>query len=168
MPGGEGHSAILSELSAGLPLPHVIAARARHACGTLTMTGARLARTAKPAFSPYGQRSPGVRTTCGMYAGGTEITPRTRRYPPAKGDFGWRMIWSHVTTSGYAAADGVETAGCDEPPRHDTDTDPANTTTTSTLALDPTVRSYARESSVAEPVHGDTGRARHRVCAGSG
>src|SRR5438874_1707834 len=63
------------------------------------------------------------------------------------------MIWSHVTTSGYAAAGGVDTtARWDDPPRHDTDTAPPNTTTMSTLALDPTVRSYARELSVAEPV----------------
>ncbi len=47
MSGGEGHGEILSELTAGLPLPHVMAARVRHACGTLTMTGSRLARTRK-------------------------------------------------------------------------------------------------------------------------
>ena len=130
--GGEGHGEIRSELTAGLPLPHVIAARVRHARGTLTVTGDRLARTTRPAFSQYGHRPPEMRTTCGMYAGGTEITPSTCRYPSAKGDLGRRMTWSHVTTS-CTLGGGAETAAeCDEPPRQDADNAPTSATTTST------------------------------------
>jgi hypothetical protein len=130
--GGAGHGEIRSELTAGLALPHVIAARVRHACGTLTVTGDRPARTTKPAFSQYGHRPPVMRTTCGMYASGTEITPRTRRYPSANGDFGRRMTWSHVTTSCTFVGVAETAAECDEPPKHDSDNAPTSTMTTST------------------------------------
>jgi hypothetical protein len=156
--GGEGHGASRSELTTGLLLPHVIAARVRHAWGTLTVTDDRPARTTKPAFSQYGHCSPEMGTTCGMYARGTEITPRTRRYPSAKGDFGCRMIWSHVTTSGGTPV-GVEiAAGCDEPPRHDADTAPASTTTTSMLTLNRTLEILRLSGS--DGGHGDVRRVR--------
>ena len=68
-----------SELTAGPPFPHLIATRRRQACGTLTFTSTPFARTAKPAFSQYGQDWPEVLTTCAVYAGGTEMAPSTRR-----------------------------------------------------------------------------------------
>jgi hypothetical protein len=141
--GGERHAEIRSELTAGLPLPHVMAARVRHARGTLTVTADGPARTTRPAFSQYGHRPPGVRTTCGMYAGGTEITPRTRRYPSAKGDFGRRMTWSHATTSCTLGGAAETAAECDDPPKHAADTAPTSTTTTSTPRFNRTPGSYA-------------------------
>ena len=140
--GGEGHAEIRSELTSGLALPHVIAARVRHAFGTLTVTGDRPARTTKPAFSQSGHRPPEMRTTCGMYAGGTEITPRTRRYPSAKGDFGRRMIWSHATTSCTRGGVTVTAPECDEPPKHDADTAPTSATTASTHRFNRTTGPY--------------------------
>jgi hypothetical protein len=41
-----------------VPLPHVIAARFRHATGTLTVPGDRFARTTMPDFNQYGHPSP--------------------------------------------------------------------------------------------------------------
>jgi hypothetical protein len=76
---GAGHAAIRSERTADPLVPHVIAARLRHAWGTLTARGSLPARTTSPAFRQYGQGWPGVRTTCGMNADGTAIPPRTRR-----------------------------------------------------------------------------------------
>jgi hypothetical protein len=140
--GGEGHGEIRSELTAGLALPHVIAARVRHAFATLTVTGDRLARTTRPAFSQYGHRSPGVRTTCGVYARGTEITPRTRRYPSAKGNFGRRMIWSQVTTSCTLGGVAETAAECDEPSKHDADNAPTSAMTTSTPRFNRTPGHY--------------------------
>jgi hypothetical protein len=141
--GGEGHGANRSELTAGVALPHVIAARVRHACGTLTVTADRPARTTKPAFSQYGHRPPVMRTTCGVYARGTEITPSTRRYPSANGDLGRRMTWSHATTS-CTLDPGAETgAECDEPPKHDADNAPTSAMTTTPPRFTRTPGSYA-------------------------
>lgn len=125
----------------------MIAARVRHACGTLTVTGDRLARMTMPDFSQYGHCSPGVLTTCGMYAGGAEITPRTRCRPSAKGAADRPMTWSHVMTSGSVVVGGSETAAeCDEPSRHDADTAPTSTAPTSTLSLNRTHEPYAHAS----------------------
>jgi len=49
MLGGAAHAAIRSELTVPL-LPQVIAARFPYACGTLMLTGARLARMTRPAL----------------------------------------------------------------------------------------------------------------------
>lgn len=98
-----------------------------------------------PAFSQYGHCWPGVLTTCGMYAGGTEITPRTRRYPPAGGDFGRRIIWPHPTAKGCTPLAVAETAAeCDEPPKHDADADATSTPTMSTLGFNRTPEPYAQ------------------------
>jgi hypothetical protein len=50
-------------LAAGLPLPHVIAARQRQARGTDTVTGVLPARNTMPDFSQYGHPSPETLTT---------------------------------------------------------------------------------------------------------
>jgi len=63
-------------------LPQLIAARFRHALGTLTVTGALPLRTTSPAFIQYLQGAKlGTRTGCARYGGGTETYPSTGRYP---------------------------------------------------------------------------------------
>ena len=50
MPAAPGHEAMRSALTIPVLFPHVIAARLRHAAGTLTVTGGAPARTTSPAF----------------------------------------------------------------------------------------------------------------------
>jgi hypothetical protein len=65
------------------------------------------------------------------------------------------MTWSHVTTSGSVVVGGSETAAeCDEPPKHDADTAPISTATTSTLRFNRTHEPYAVLPSPC-PVHPD-------------
>src|SRR4029079_19016461 len=76
-----------------------------------------------------------------------EITPRTRRYPPAKGAAGRPMTWSHVMTSGSVVVGGSATAAhCDEPSKHDADTAPTSTATTSRPSFNRTHEPYAHAS----------------------
>ena len=67
-----------------MPLfPHSIATRRRHALGTRTVTGPAFAWTTSPAFrqNPHGRVY--ERTTWARYAGGTDTTLSTTRWPPA-------------------------------------------------------------------------------------
>src|SRR6266566_8510096 len=79
-------------------LPQLIAARFRHALGTLTVTGALPLRTTSPAFIQYTQGAKlGTCTGCARYGGGTETYPSTGRYPSWRADFTGPISWSQPT-----------------------------------------------------------------------
>lgn len=92
-----------------LASPQPILTRVRQAFGTRTWTGGESPRITSAALRQYRHGRRPVGTTWRRYAGGTETTPSTSRYPPLRcGNLESRMIVSHDTVDGGSA--GAERA----------------------------------------------------------